>query len=101
MLPAPQSILGEFYRGPASNRSSRSARDGTVRRIHAKGGARHWQLLAEQAGVRIYVGHEDGDAGAVEHADALVYLGFGGVEEERMEEGILRLRRAWIERGHG
>ncbi|TYP74033.1 PLP-dependent aminotransferase family protein [Paenibacillus methanolicus] len=70
--------------------------------IRAPGGASDWMQKAEQAGVRVYVGRmsradrDNAKGGGNPDAAALVYLGFGGVDESQMEEGILRLGQAWF-----
>jgi len=52
--------------------------------------------LASEAGVCVYGPQYDGiHAGEDRGGMALLYLGFGGIREAEMEEGIIRLKRAW------
>ncbi|WP_166239832.1 PLP-dependent aminotransferase family protein [Paenibacillus turpanensis] len=61
--------------------------------VHASGRAGQWIEVAEAEGVKVYGPQYEAAAGGTQ--EHRLFLGFGGLTEREMEEGVARLKRAW------
>jgi len=64
--------------------------------IAADRDANEFIRLAAEQGVRVYGAQHNGSGAAGKDSDCRIYLGFGGVSVEQMEQGIMRLKEAWV-----